>query len=359
MTVLSRRRKNAVPHPDRSLAPPRCRPVRPGRHIGGSGRTPVAGGPARVGPDPGRRQHGAGGHHTPAELRRQRAVDLAEPGRWLGTAGAVALAAVPGGPVVEPAAVGGHVPGPGAGDRHLAGVLAAACRRRGGQLLLRPLLVVPAGPRLAPRLRGRPRPAGPRRAGIVAGISGGRRPGARAGRAGRLPRGGVRVHDRRGGTTTLVFQLYKWWRPEHNDPHRYGTPGPAGTAGRDPGADAGRGGRGRADAAAAGPPGPPAVLGGPDRRPRRRHGDRADRACGRPAGSGAGAGLPVPGGHHGAQQADRPQPRDHDAARPGASRTSGWGCADAEDLLPPGPAARWSTTGSGRPVPGSCSAACS
>jgi glycosyltransferase XagB len=27
-------------------------------------------------------------------------------------------------------------------------------------------------------------------------------------------------------TTTLVFQLYKWWRPEHNDPHRYGTPGP-------------------------------------------------------------------------------------------------------------------------------------
>ena len=26
--------------------------------------------------------------------------------------------------------------------------------------------------------------------------------------------------------TTLVFQLYKWWRPEHNDPHRYGTPGP-------------------------------------------------------------------------------------------------------------------------------------
>jgi cellulose synthase/poly-beta-1,6-N-acetylglucosamine synthase-like glycosyltransferase len=25
--------------------------------------------------------------------------------------------------------------------------------------------------------------------------------------------------------TTLVFQLYKWWRPEHNDPHRYGTPG--------------------------------------------------------------------------------------------------------------------------------------
>ncbi len=27
-------------------------------------------------------------------------------------------------------------------------------------------------------------------------------------------------------STTLVFQLYKWWRPEHNDPHRYGTPGP-------------------------------------------------------------------------------------------------------------------------------------
>ena len=26
-------------------------------------------------------------------------------------------------------------------------------------------------------------------------------------------------------TTTLVFQLYKWWRPEHNDPDRYGTPG--------------------------------------------------------------------------------------------------------------------------------------
>ena len=26
--------------------------------------------------------------------------------------------------------------------------------------------------------------------------------------------------------TTLVFQLYKWWRPEHNDPHRYGHPGP-------------------------------------------------------------------------------------------------------------------------------------
>jgi glycosyltransferase XagB len=26
-------------------------------------------------------------------------------------------------------------------------------------------------------------------------------------------------------TTTLVFQLYKWWRPEHNDPHRYGRPG--------------------------------------------------------------------------------------------------------------------------------------
>jgi cellulose synthase/poly-beta-1,6-N-acetylglucosamine synthase-like glycosyltransferase len=26
-------------------------------------------------------------------------------------------------------------------------------------------------------------------------------------------------------TTTLVFQLYKWWRPEHNDPRRYGTPG--------------------------------------------------------------------------------------------------------------------------------------
>ena len=25
-------------------------------------------------------------------------------------------------------------------------------------------------------------------------------------------------------TTTLVFQLYKWWRPEHNDPHRYGEP---------------------------------------------------------------------------------------------------------------------------------------
>ena len=25
-------------------------------------------------------------------------------------------------------------------------------------------------------------------------------------------------------TTTLVFQLYKWWRPEHNDPHRYGRP---------------------------------------------------------------------------------------------------------------------------------------
>jgi cellulose synthase/poly-beta-1,6-N-acetylglucosamine synthase-like glycosyltransferase/putative flippase GtrA len=24
--------------------------------------------------------------------------------------------------------------------------------------------------------------------------------------------------------TTLVFQLYKWWRPEHNDPHRYGLP---------------------------------------------------------------------------------------------------------------------------------------
>lgn len=26
-------------------------------------------------------------------------------------------------------------------------------------------------------------------------------------------------------STTLVFQLYKWWRPEHNDPHRYGVPG--------------------------------------------------------------------------------------------------------------------------------------
>ena len=25
-------------------------------------------------------------------------------------------------------------------------------------------------------------------------------------------------------TTTLTFQLYKWWRPEHNDPHRYGEP---------------------------------------------------------------------------------------------------------------------------------------
>jgi cellulose synthase/poly-beta-1,6-N-acetylglucosamine synthase-like glycosyltransferase len=25
-------------------------------------------------------------------------------------------------------------------------------------------------------------------------------------------------------TTTLAFQLYKWWRPEHNDPHRYGEP---------------------------------------------------------------------------------------------------------------------------------------
>jgi glycosyltransferase XagB len=25
-------------------------------------------------------------------------------------------------------------------------------------------------------------------------------------------------------TTTLTFQLYKWWRPEHNDPHRYGDP---------------------------------------------------------------------------------------------------------------------------------------
>jgi cellulose synthase/poly-beta-1,6-N-acetylglucosamine synthase-like glycosyltransferase len=24
--------------------------------------------------------------------------------------------------------------------------------------------------------------------------------------------------------TTLAFQLYKWWRPEHNDPHRYGEP---------------------------------------------------------------------------------------------------------------------------------------
>ena len=24
--------------------------------------------------------------------------------------------------------------------------------------------------------------------------------------------------------TTLTFQLYKWWRPEHNDPHRYGKP---------------------------------------------------------------------------------------------------------------------------------------
>jgi cellulose synthase/poly-beta-1,6-N-acetylglucosamine synthase-like glycosyltransferase len=24
--------------------------------------------------------------------------------------------------------------------------------------------------------------------------------------------------------TTLTFQLYKWWRPEHNDPHRYGEP---------------------------------------------------------------------------------------------------------------------------------------
>jgi cellulose synthase/poly-beta-1,6-N-acetylglucosamine synthase-like glycosyltransferase len=26
--------------------------------------------------------------------------------------------------------------------------------------------------------------------------------------------------------TTLAFQLYKWWRPEHNDPHRYGDPDP-------------------------------------------------------------------------------------------------------------------------------------
>lgn len=25
-------------------------------------------------------------------------------------------------------------------------------------------------------------------------------------------------------TTTLVFQLYKWWRPEHSDPRRYGVP---------------------------------------------------------------------------------------------------------------------------------------
>ena len=25
-------------------------------------------------------------------------------------------------------------------------------------------------------------------------------------------------------TTTLAFQLYKWWRPEHNDAHRYGQP---------------------------------------------------------------------------------------------------------------------------------------
>jgi glycosyltransferase XagB len=24
--------------------------------------------------------------------------------------------------------------------------------------------------------------------------------------------------------TSLTFQLYKWWRPEHNDPHRYGEP---------------------------------------------------------------------------------------------------------------------------------------
>ncbi|HEX6871630.1 MAG TPA: hypothetical protein VF163_11085 [Micromonosporaceae bacterium] len=24
--------------------------------------------------------------------------------------------------------------------------------------------------------------------------------------------------------TTLASQLYKWWRPEHNDPDRYGEP---------------------------------------------------------------------------------------------------------------------------------------
>jgi hypothetical protein len=55
------------------------------------------------------------------------------------------------------------------------------------------------------------------------------KPGQRGELGQREPRGQLRTGERCNAvvaTTTLVFQLYKWWRPEHNDPHRYGTPGP-------------------------------------------------------------------------------------------------------------------------------------
>src|SRR4029453_17244193 len=61
--------------------------------------------------------------------------------------GAVAgeVGAVPGGATVQPAAVGAAVPRAGTADRDVAGVLGPPGGRRRGELLLRSVLVVPAG----------------------------------------------------------------------------------------------------------------------------------------------------------------------------------------------------------------------
>ena len=128
----------------------------------------AAAGAARSRRRTGRSQHRAGGDHTPAELRRESLITWRPAPRRNPACRCGCVAAVPGGAAVQPAGVG-RVPSPGASARPRR--TGRCCRRRGGELLPRPLLVVPAGaarPAVAtdaPAPPGRPAPAGDR--GIV------------------------------------------------------------------------------------------------------------------------------------------------------------------------------------------------
>ena len=250
-------------------------------------------------------------------------------------------------------------PRPRTGHRHIAGVLVAARGRRGRELLPRQVLVVPAGPQTPRARRRRPRPAGR----PALGRRGHRRDGGRRVRAGsdvagRLPRRGVRVHGRRSDA--------RRWSSSSTSGGVRSTTTRTGTARR---------ARRELPGAILVPMRDEDAVAGPTLRrlsnldhprywvvPIVDHED--DMATARIAHAAARQnpervrGLPVPGGHRVPQQADRAEPRGPDAARPGASRTSGWGSPTPRTCSIQ-TCCGWSTTGSGRPAPGSCSAASS
>src|SRR6266508_3648370 len=273
-------RRSPDPYPPIRPLAPRTPPLPRARRERGGVRPD----PAR--PAPHRRLGGRAGQRDP--VRRDPAAQL--PGQpWAhlaaahGSAVLALLVAVPGRPKFQRPAVPDRVPGARDGGRYLRRLLGPDRHRDSGQPLLRPVLVVLPDPT---RDRGRPTRAAPStggrayRAGLVCVAS--------AAGIGAVATAfvdpflvAVSLFMLVVAVTTLAFQLYKWWSPENNDPGRDGEP--------------------------------PRLPGGARRRPPRRPRYGGDRARLRAAVSGPGAGLPVPGGHRRAQQADRPQRGGRDA----------------------------------------------